>query len=124
MSLSYADETAWMRHRLCGEEDSELFFPIGKTDAAKLQRKEIDLFCTPCPVQIDCLFHAMRLEWDRPSEAHGYYGNRSETTRKKYIAELKKKGLTRDELSYAIVSRLHGRRDSGRRRQRTGDVLD
>jgi len=106
---SYADETEWLRHRLCGEEDAELFFPIGHTDAAKEQRKEIRAFCAPCPVKQDCFFHAIRLEWDRPSEAHGYYGDRGPDTRKKYIAKLKKKGVTRDELSHYTVSQL-GRR--------------
>ena len=106
---SYTDETEWQRHRLCGFEDAELFYPIGQTDAAKKQRKEIHAFCKPCPVKMDCLLHAMIQEWDHPSDAHGYFGDRGPDSRKKYIANLKKKGLSKDDLSNRIVSRV-GRR--------------
>jgi WhiB family redox-sensing transcriptional regulator len=49
----------WQSRGLCGEEDPELFFPIGNSGPALLQIEEAKAVCHRCPVMDECLQWAL-----------------------------------------------------------------
>ena len=49
----------WQSRGVCGEEDPELFFPIGNTGPALLQIEEAKAVCRRCPVMNECLQWAL-----------------------------------------------------------------
>ncbi len=66
----------WRSKAACRDEDTELFFPVGKGKAAKLQEEEAKTFCRQCDVRAECLQFAL----DTKSE--GVWGGLSEDERR------------------------------------------
>lgn len=67
----------WRYSAVCGEEDPELFFPIGNTGPALLQIEEAKAVCRRCPVRDACLM------WALDTNQHdGIWGGLSEDERR------------------------------------------
>jgi WhiB family redox-sensing transcriptional regulator len=60
----------------CRDEDPELFFPVGSSGPALLQRAQAKAVCAGCPVRIDCLNYAIET-----GQAAGVWGGVSEEER-------------------------------------------
>lgn len=50
----------WSTHAACLDEDPELFFPIGESEAAQRQFREAQAVCAGCPVPTPCLTFALK----------------------------------------------------------------
>jgi WhiB family transcriptional regulator, redox-sensing transcriptional regulator len=48
-------ETWWVHHGRCTQEDPELFFPVGSTGPAVAQTQRAIAVCRECPVRLECL---------------------------------------------------------------------
>lgn len=66
----------WRDKAACRNEDTELFFPVGKGKAAKLQEEEAKAFCRRCDVHAECLQFALDMG------AEGVWGGLSEDERR------------------------------------------
>ncbi|MEV5242959.1 WhiB family transcriptional regulator [Streptomyces cinnamoneus] len=62
----------------CGDEDPELFFPIGNTGPALLQIEEAKAVCRRCPLMESCLQDALER-----GEAFGVWGGTDEDDRRR-----------------------------------------
>lgn len=58
MSGQEISEEYWQNRAACRDKDPELFFPIGKTAAVRLQIEAAKAVCKSCPVVDDCLKEA------------------------------------------------------------------
>jgi WhiB family transcriptional regulator, redox-sensing transcriptional regulator len=67
----------WRNDRNCGDEDPELFFPVGNTGPALLQIAEAKTVCRACTVVSDCLAWALSTGQDA-----GVWGGMSENERR------------------------------------------
>jgi WhiB family redox-sensing transcriptional regulator len=67
----------WRHQAVCGEEDPELFFPIGNSGPAVLQTEEAKAVCRRCPVMEACLQWALSSD-----QQHGVWGGMSEDERR------------------------------------------
>jgi WhiB family transcriptional regulator, redox-sensing transcriptional regulator len=72
---SYGDH--WLNRAECGDEDPELFFPIGTTGPAQLQIEDAKAVCRRCGVRDKCLQWAL----DK-GEDSGVWGGLSEDERR------------------------------------------
>lgn len=70
-------EGDWRRRVACGEEDPELFFPVGNSGPAILQIAQAKAVCHRCPVASDCLGWALKTGQDA-----GVWGGMSEDERR------------------------------------------
>lgn len=52
----------WRHRAACRDEDPELFFPIGTDGPAHRQAAAATTVCRRCPVQAECLEHALGAE--------------------------------------------------------------
>lgn len=75
-----ATKDNWRKWARCRNEDPELFFPVGKSVAAKRQTKEAEAFCEPCQVRADCLRWALKTR-----QSDGVWGGTSEDARKRML---------------------------------------
>ena len=67
----------WRDEALCQNEQSDLFFPIGRTGPAIAQIEAAKEVCGQCPVQARCLEWALTHGVD-----HGVWGGLSEDERR------------------------------------------
>lgn len=68
----------WRRRARCGS-DPELFFPVGKTGPALVQRRRAKAVCARCPVISDCRAWAL----ENPTmAAEGIWGGTDEDERR------------------------------------------
>ena len=72
-----AVEGDWRFGAACGDEDPELFFPIGNTGPALLQIEDAKAVCRRCPVIDQCLQYALESGQDA-----GVWGGMSEDERR------------------------------------------
>ncbi|WP_435058544.1 WhiB family transcriptional regulator [Streptomyces sp. bgisy060] len=71
--------TDWRQQGACGQEDPELFFPVGNTGPALLQIEEAKAVCRRrCPVMDTCLQWALKTGQDS-----GVWGGLSEDERRR-----------------------------------------
>lgn len=66
----------WRHAAICRDEDSELFFPIGKSGPAILQVEQAKAVCRRCPVTDACLKWALQT-----GQEFGVWGGLSEEER-------------------------------------------
>jgi WhiB family redox-sensing transcriptional regulator len=70
-------ETWWIERARCRDEDPELFFPIGNSEAAIAQAEHAIAICRQCPVRAECL------EWSLNScQDAGVWGGFGEEDRR------------------------------------------
>jgi WhiB family redox-sensing transcriptional regulator len=74
---SYRIVADWRQQGACGQEDPELFFPVGNTGPALLQIEEAKAVCRRCPVMETCGDWAMDTGQDS-----GVWGGLSEDERR------------------------------------------
>jgi WhiB family redox-sensing transcriptional regulator len=67
----------WRHRAACGDEDPELFFPIGNTGPALLQIEDAKAVCRHCDVIDQCLQWALESGQDA-----GVWGGMSEDERR------------------------------------------
>lgn len=67
----------WRHRAACRDEDSELFFPLGKGATAEAQERKAKAVCARCPVRDDCLNWALETGQDG-----GVWGGTSEDERR------------------------------------------
>lgn len=74
---------SWHRHALCGEVDTEVFFPADeeRPPQRRLRERVAKAVCAACPVRQPCALHAMAHR-----ELHGVWGGLSETDRRHRLA--------------------------------------
>lgn len=69
----------WRHRALCLDEDPDLFFPVGTSGPALLQRAQAKSVCARCPVRDECL------EWALTSgQDSGVWGGMSEDERRAF----------------------------------------
>lgn len=81
-------ETHWRRDAACRDEDPELFFPVGKGEAADLQAARAVLVCERCPVISECRQWAL----DAPIALYGVWGGTTEEERAALIRDRSTRG--------------------------------
>jgi WhiB family redox-sensing transcriptional regulator len=70
-------ETWWVELARCRDEDPDLFFPIGTSEAATAQTEHAITICRQCPVRPECL------EWSLDScQDAGVWGGFGEEDRR------------------------------------------
>ena len=52
----------WRFEAACGQDDPDLFFPVGVGEAARRQARQAKAVCRGCPVKLACLTWAMETE--------------------------------------------------------------
>lgn len=57
--VSTYDDGSWRAQAACGDVATDLFFPVGSTDAALEQAEVARAVCSTCPVRLDCLRFAV-----------------------------------------------------------------
>ncbi len=67
----------WRNRAACGDEDPELFFPLGKTGPSLQQIEDAKAVCARCPVIDPCLDEALGNGLD-----FGVWGGLSEDERR------------------------------------------
>jgi WhiB family redox-sensing transcriptional regulator len=53
------DKDTWRRAAACGDEDPDLFFPVGSNGPAARQTKRAKAVCATCTVRSPCLMFAL-----------------------------------------------------------------
>lgn len=72
-----ASSTTWMKHGLCRQVDTAIFFPEGRGAAITIQTEQAKQVCNRCPVRATCL------EWALDTGQHsGVWGGMSEDERR------------------------------------------
>lgn len=74
---SYAGEDGWAARGACRHSDPELFFPIAVRGPAAGQLARAKRVCASCPVQPQCLEHALET-----GQVFGVWGGASEEERR------------------------------------------
>ena len=66
----------WRFEAACSQDDPDLFFPVGKGEAARRQARQAKAVCGGCPVMLACLTWAMETE-----QTDGVWGGLDEVER-------------------------------------------
>ncbi|MEC3977449.1 WhiB family transcriptional regulator [Amycolatopsis sp. H20-H5] len=69
--------TEWPESAACRDEDPELFFPVSDVGPGARQVEQARAVCARCPVQAQCLRHALDSGLD-----HGVFGGTTERERR------------------------------------------
>jgi WhiB family transcriptional regulator, redox-sensing transcriptional regulator len=67
----------WRHQGACLDEDADLFFPLGISDAAYHQMEDARQVCLRCPVREQCLDWALE-----NGQEHGVWGGTTENERR------------------------------------------
>ncbi|MHB9862013.1 WhiB family transcriptional regulator [Streptomyces sp. YIM S03343] len=71
------DEEEWRHAAACAGEKTDLFFPVGESDAALKQTEQAKAVCAVCPVRAECLRFALDT-----CQADGIWGGLTESERR------------------------------------------
>ena len=81
------DGMVWISRAACVDDDPELFFPVGSSEASIEQERRAKLVCAGCPVRSDCL------EWSLATcQDAGVWGGLGEEERRE-IRRARRRGL-------------------------------
>lgn len=89
----------WRDRAACLQQNPELFFPVGFTEAAHFQLERAKRVCADCPVREECLQWALKLGLD-----HGVWGGASEEERR----SIKRRAARARALARAKTAKLTG----------------
>lgn len=90
----FTDET-WMQDGLCGEFESEMWFPDPEKGEQGAEAKAI---CRQCPVKIECL------EYGTKHDEHGIWGGLTQKARRQRKWRLQREGKSRTSMKSGEVS--------------------